>query len=316
MAIRHLALATALLLGTAACGSGEASKDTSSEDDGGKKKKKKKSKDDDEDKKEEKKSGPPEKKDKFEVTWKRDTNFTASSGKGEGRVSIYDRELKVTLTKWPDGTFYKAGDKTGETKGYSTEVVLGDAMPLYAKWPVDKLMKYEVDPETTIELIRPDGSWAEVKLKPYKLNIFTFKRDLEKVENGAVKFPGEGEDDPIPGLSILYPDGSSKRVFGQAKVMSDIDAVALGRQLDEVKGTKKCTGYKNSKKEKMPDIELQLKEYEVTIYDRRKGGVVAKKVFPPENRCPSYVTTTKGENTATSSRPFRAIESWLRSQAK
>jgi len=312
MAIRHLTLATALLLGTAACGSQDASKDSSSEDDDGEKKKKKKKKKKDEP---EKKAGPPEKKEKFEVSWKRDTSFTADAGKGEGRVSIYDGELKVSLTKWPDGTFYKAGDKSGETKGYSTDVVLADAMPLYAKWPVDELMKHTVDPETTVEIIRPDGSWAEVKLKPIKLNIYTFKRTLEKVENGPVKFPGEGDEDPIPGLSILYPDGSSKRVFGKAKVMSDIDAVALWHKLDEVKGTKKCTGYKNSKKEPMPDIELQLKEYEVTVYDRRKGTELAKKVFPPENRCPSYVTTT-GNNQADSSRPFRAIESWLRTQAK
>jgi len=314
MAIRDLALVTALLLGAAACGSEETSKDSSSEDDGEKKKKKKKKKSKDDEP--EKKAGPPEKKEKFEVTWKRDTSFTASSGKGEGRVSIYDGQLKVSLTKWPDGTFYEAGKETGETKGYSTEVVLADAMPLYAKWPVDELLKHSVDPKTKLEIIRPDGTWAEIELKPYKLNIYTFKKTLEKVENGSVKFPGEGEDDPIPGLSIIYPDGSSKRVFGKAKVMSDVDAVALGRQLDDVKGTKKCTGYKNSKKEKMPDIEIQLKEYEVTIYDRRKGTEVAKKVFPPEKRCPSYVTTTKGENTASSPRPFRAIEAWLRSQAK
>ena len=135
-----------------------------------------------------------------------------------------------------------------------------------------------------------------------------------------MKFKGESDTDPKPGLSIMFMQGSTKKVFGQASVLSDLDAIAIANLLPDVKGTKTCTGYsstsKTSKGKAMPDIELQLKETEVVIYDRRKGGEIAKKVFAPEKRCPSFVYTQQGENQKDSSIPTRKIEGWLRTQAK
>jgi len=66
----------------------------------------------------------------------------------------------------------------------------------------------------------------------------------------------------------------------------------------------------------MPDIELQLKETEVVIYNRRTGDEVAKKVFPPNNECPQFTFQRKDERKKDSSKPTRKIEAWLRTQAK
>lgn len=316
MRLWEVMVLASLAMGTVACDLG-GTKDAAADDDGGekKKKKKKRKKSDDEPKKAKK----PEKKEPIEVTWKRGA-FSAATGEGEGRLSIYKGKLQLSLTKWPKGTYYEIGDEKGTIDAYSAIVVLRDAMDLYAKWPVKDLMNHTVDLEATVSIIRPDGTHADVKLEPYKLNVFSFKSDIEAVQNGPYLFPGEkADDDPKPGRSIFYANGvGSRRVFGQATVMSDIDAVAFSRMLPEVKGTKTCGGYTktSNRKEKMPDIEVQLKETEVVIYDRRKGGEITKKVFPPEKRCPSFVSTSAGDNTADSTIPFRQIEAWLRTQAR
>ena len=228
---------------------------------------------------------------------------------------MYKGFYQVTLEKFPKGTYFKAGDKSGTMDSFIEIVKVKEVTSMLGKVPVDKILDYEVDPESKIEIIRPDGTWAEIKLPPTRIG-YAIKDALAKVENGPVKFGDEGDEDPKPGLSILFNESISKKVYGQASVLSDIDAVAIARLLPDVKGTKTCTGYQSNDKKPMPDIELQLKETEVVIYHRRKGGEVAKKVFPPNKRCPTYTFQRKGENTSDSSKPTRDIEAWLRTQAK
>ena len=99
-------------------------------------------------------------------------------------------------------------------------------------------------------------------------------------------------------------------------LLKDVDAVAKAERLPEVKGTKKCTGYKDNAGKPSPDMELQLKETEVIIFERRTGNVVTKKVFPPDTECPMFAFRRADEKGHDSSFPTTEIKAWLKTQIK
>jgi len=85
-------------------------------------------------------------------------------------------------------------------------------------------------------------------------------------------------------------------------------------RLAQVKGTRKCTGYKDKAGKAASDVDLQLKETNVIIFERRTDKVLQKKVFPPDDRCPMFLLRRAGENTQESSIPAEAIKGWLKTQ--
>jgi hypothetical protein len=108
------------------------------------------------------------------------------------------------------------------------------------------------------------------------------------------------------------------KLFGPAVLLQDVDQVAITRRLPEIKGGKKCAGYKDRAGKPLPDLTIRFKETEATVFDRRTGVVVQKKIFPPDEACPMFSFSIGGdrEREQDSYPPTRDIESWLSSLAQ
>jgi hypothetical protein len=105
------------------------------------------------------------------------------------------------------------------------------------------------------------------------------------------------------------------KLFGPAVLFQDVDQVAITRRLSEIKGRKTCTGYKDRAGKPLPDLTIRFKETEATVFNRRTGAVVQKKVFPPDEACPMFrISIGSGHDREQDSYPpTRDIESWLSS---
>ncbi len=71
-------------------------------------------------------------------------------------------------------------------------------------------------------------------------------------------------------------------------------------------------GYKDNNKKPMAPITVLLKDTEVTVYDRRAGGVIERRRFAPKDECPMFIMRRAGENSMDSYTPRDAISAWLR----
>ncbi|MBW2457978.1 MAG: hypothetical protein JRI68_25960 [Deltaproteobacteria bacterium] len=251
---------------------------------------------------------------KLEIEWPKDNKFTVKgNAKQYGDCTVFRGTYQVTIHGFPKGTQWSAGDKKGTTQSPTLAILkLKDVQTELGKLKIADLIKVTVDPKLTLKL-QPPGYEAEIKLPPGR--VLGLNDILKKVENGPVLF-GEESEEAKKGLAILSLESLRPKVFGKATLLEEVDAIAVSHLLEEVKGTKTCKGYTDNAGKPMPDIELQLKETEVAIYNRRTGDEIAKKVFPPDNSCPQFTFQRKDEKSKDSSKPTRTIEAWLRSQAK
>lgn len=251
---------------------------------------------------------------RVEVDWKDERTFVVEGdSKKKGEVAVHDGTYQVTLHGFPKGTTWKAGDEKGEVDSDIYDILkLVEVEDRFGTLPAGDAMKGKIDPKLTLTVDEPDGQQIEVEL-PAASAASSAHAMLERVENGPVLFGKEKPDDK-PNENVLYLAGTlSWKLFGKAQTLAEVDRIAIAHQRDEVKGTKTCSGYKDNAGKAMPDLEIQLKETEVKVYDRRKGDVVEEKVFPPDNECPMFAFQSKDDNKKDSSIPTQAIESWLRS---
>lgn len=259
----------------------------------------------------------PKRADKpLEIEWHKDDEFRVK-GRSEryGDVSIYEGNYQITIHGFPEKTRWAVGELKGEIDSAIYDIVkIEDITGRLGEVPIAKLRDHKIDIAKSMTLDLPNGDWIELKLPPADLGL-SVERALEKVENGPVVFAGEPAD-AKPRENIMLLESFDKKVFGRATVLADIDGVAIVRRLEEVKGTKVCSGYTDNSGKPMPNLELQLLETEVVIYERRTGEVWAKKVFPPDSECPMFTLRAPGEDKQDSSKPTQKIEAWLRSEVK
>lgn len=256
--------------------------------------------------------------DTLEIEWVKDDKFQIKgSPKQYGEAGIFRGTYQVTIYGFPKGTKWAALDKKGiiDSDVYNILKIV-DMSEKLGDVPADsdKQREFKLDPGASLKLELPDGDNADIKLPPSDLGL-SVDEAFKKIENGPVLF-GKEPPDAKPMENVLYLNGLSPTVFGRASVLKDVDAVAKATLLPDVKGTKKCTGYKNNDGKAAADLELALKETEVVIYDRRTGNVVQKKVFPPDDDCPMFTFRRSDEKAHDSSIPTTEIEAWLKTQIK
>jgi hypothetical protein len=103
------------------------------------------------------------------------------------------------------------------------------------------------------------------------------------------------------------------KLIGRARRARDVDAIAIVRQLLEVKQTRTCSGYTGDQNKPAPDITLRLKETEVVVYDRRTAKSLRRFVLPPDPGCPGIVISLNpSDRTRDSGAPGAEIEAALR----
>jgi hypothetical protein len=257
---------------------------------------------------------PPTERKPLQIEWTKDTIGNSKGtiqGGGEIEVSGYKGKYHITMRDLPKWSKWKTGTQNGKTNS-SLELVDVEIIDKIANLTWKELDA--VDPMSELELELQDGRTGKTKLPPIGLG-YTVREMLKTVENAPLQF-GKEPDDPKKQDSLYWPDGiSDKQVYGKAGKLYEIDWVLVVHKLGGAKGTKTCSGYQNQGKP-MPDIMLQLKETEATIFDRRTGDVVEKKVFAPGSECPMFTFQREGDPTTDSSTPYFAIESWVRTRIR
>ena len=255
---------------------------------------------------------PPRERKPLQIEWTKDTIGNSKGmiqGGGEVDVSGYKGKYHLTMRNLPKWSKWKVGTQQGKST-HSLDLVDIEIIDKIAELTWKQLDA--VDPMAELELELQDGRFGKTKLPPIGLE-YAMRDVLKTAENAPVLF-GKEPDDPKKQDSLYWPDGpSDKQIYGKAGKLYELDWVLITRRLPEAKSTKTCGGYQNKGKP-MPDITLALKETEVTIFDRRTGDVVEKKVFAPESTCPMFTFTRAGDTTTDSSVPYAAIDSWVRTK--
>jgi hypothetical protein len=248
------------------------------------------------------------------VEWTSDHEFhLAGEPEKKGDVAIFDGHYQVTLYKFPRGVEWRAGARSGHLDSDIYSIIkVADVVEKMGAAPANGYRDTKIDPQTKLRLTLPDAGMLTVDLPALDFG-FQVGSLMEKIDNGPVLFGSEAAHRVDRPASLLAVEGpGSVKLFGRATLLRDVDAVSRTRTLPEVKGTKVCSGYKKDGKP-VEDLTLRLKETEVTIYDRRTGAPLEKKVFPPDDHCPMFAFHAAGEG-QDSYAPTEAIETWLRTR--
>jgi hypothetical protein len=245
-----------------------------------------------------------------EIEWSSDWEFTVKGQpRMRGTAIVSDGFFKVSLNDFPPGTEYEFGSDRGRVAAYGSAQARLDIRPRLKALPID-LQNAKIDPGVPF-VLKPAGAPPVVINLPPQNPSLEVDQLLKKAENGPLLFGDETGEKKGPPKSIMLASGEHP-VFGPARTLGDVDAFAFEHTLPAVKSTKKCGGYTSDGK-KMPEITVQMKDWEVVIYDRHDGSIYKKNTFAPDSSCPMFVFTSRGENTVEASRDWRAIEAWLRS---
>jgi hypothetical protein len=93
--------------------------------------------------------------------------------------------------------------------------------------------------------------------------------------------------------------------------MQQIDFIAT-QETQDATGKKTCKGYDGPH----PTITINLKPTEVSLWNRRTGDLVEKKVFPPDDECPMMAMTSADSDATDSYPPTEKITAWLKTKIK
>jgi hypothetical protein len=251
----------------------------------------------------------------IELEWSNERKFVARSNEAlYGEVTIFEGTYQVTLHGFPEGTRWKVAEKSGRIESDIYDIIkIENVEDQLGKVPVAKYRDYPLGPRAKLELELPSGQAASIELRQVDAAM-SILSVLERVKNGPVLFEGEPKKDGAPS-SVLLLETASMKLFGSAVLLQDVDQVAFTRRLSEIKGRKTCTGYKDRAGKPLPDLSIRFKETEITVFNRRTGAVVQKKIFPPEEACPMFSFSIGGDRDREqdSYPPTRDIESWLSS---
>jgi hypothetical protein len=247
---------------------------------------------------------PPAEKRPLSFEWNKEE--ATLSGGGTLSVLAYKGKYHVTLSD-----VRKIGAQSGKVEGSRTvmDVEVGDKLATRTFAELE-----QVDPEAELELELQDGRTGKTKLPPANL-VFMIGDALKNAEHAPVLF-GNEPDDPKKQDSMYWPEGPiTRRVVGKSGKLYEIDWVLVVHQLPGEKGRRVCTGYTSGGKP-APDITVVFKDSEATIFDRRTGNVVEKKVFGPNKDCPSFTMQRAGQETTDGMSPYAEIEAWARTRVK
>jgi len=245
----------------------------------------------------------------------------------KGELSTFRTTLKVVMWNFPKGLGLQLGDdkRQVEENQYHSASVHTDISALFAKMPVtvlEQLKNLGAERPTLNHglslVLTPKGRPSvSVPLPPIRL----FDGDITGLfdhvdEDKGFVFGSEPKTKPEKHRSVIAVSPFVRGIFGSAVTLGDIDAVAITKTLPEVKGEKRCGGFADVDGRPMPAVTIQLKEAEVTIFDRRTGVELEKRRFAPNEECPHTVLVRQG-STSNDSTPAEApILAWLKAWAE
>jgi hypothetical protein len=219
--------------------------------------------------------------------------FEGSRGEVSANVNGSFGQLIVSVrgSDVPTGTVLRYKDQTAKLdNGYGSLDVTLD-YPLGAvefRDVSDYQRKVDIGFEFQVEL--PGHEGATVKLPPLSLR-GAVSSCFAEVAKGRVEFVGEPADDGLRDTVVQINRVSSiEEVIGPAKLVQDIDLVALEEQVP-TEERKLCKGYTGG------DINFTIEHTTIRVYDRRTSELVAETTLVPSNKCPGVAMASDGEGT-------------------
>lgn len=202
-------------------------------------------------------------------------------------ASVFQGNYQLTFHGFPEGTTWKAGDKQGVVRSKVFEIAkLRNVEPELGGVYVSRLREQPLGPKDELVVTLPEGQRGAVLLRPVPA-WSTIGDTLKRVENAPVRFEPDPPRRPDR-TAVIYADSLTLEVVGPAELLRDVDEIAIPHRREEVKGELVCAKFKDSAGRLKPPVTYRFKETEVVVFDRRTGAEVAKKVFAPEVRCPSF----------------------------
>ncbi len=243
-----------------------------------------------------------------------DDGFTIDGKrKMAGDFLLSDGELDIWVRGFPPGTEIAAygNSVTVDEEGYANlETPVGSApygsVPI-ADWNTGPLegLKAQITP--------PGGAAFEIALPPSTV-YFPGEELREAIVKGPVRYEGEGAEDGVID-TIYYYNGYDNLVLGgQAKTLSDFDAVAVVTRITQKEVI--CDGYEDDNGNAAGNVTLEVQDARVDVYGRRSGTKLATKTFPSANEdCPSMVFSFgDGHQKRPSDMPREEMEAWVKAQ--
>jgi hypothetical protein len=256
---------------------------------------------------------PPVSARALEIEWRNQPSRERGTITGGGAIDVdgFQGNYHVTL-RVPRGCRWQIGPHKGECDDDDHTTVDVPIMDRVGDRTLEELRRF--DPQLTLDLDLSDGRAGSIPLPPVNVREMVEER-LADAEHGPVLFGQEPEDPEPRGSLIWVRRDFRKQLIGREAKLHELDLVLIANQRPDEKGRKVCTGYRDNAGVAAPNPMLVLKETDATIYDRRTGEVVAKKVFPPDRSCPMF-TWGSSSHRIDSAIPYDAIESWARRQIK
>jgi hypothetical protein len=233
-------------------------------------------------------------------------NFTVSTG-GKGRVLSAgdDGHINVTIDHQPTGAVVRAGDTEATITSAGSTLIRPDARKGMGEAKTDTSALY--DPGLTLSLTFPDGRTGSAPIPPQKLNMFGLSKFMKATIGQGYTFPDEPADTKRDIAYFAYAGG---KFIGREGILREVDLI-VDLERGPTKSLKPCTGYKN-KAGAPRTINIELKDTIAVATDRRTGKEVARKVFAPSTRCPSFLMQGKADNTAESTPASVEAEKWVK----
>jgi hypothetical protein len=233
-------------------------------------------------------------------------NFTVSTG-GKGRVLSAgdDGHLSVTIDHQPTGAVLRAGEAEATIGAGGSTLLRADARKGMGGAKTDTSALY--NPGLTLTLTFPDGRTGSAPIPPQKLNMFGLSKFLKSTIGQGYTFPDEPADTKRDIAYFAYAGG---KFIGREGLLREVDLI-IDLERGPTKSLKPCTGYKN-KAGAPRTINIELKDTIAVATDRRTGKEVARKVFGPSTRCPSFLMQGKDDDTAESTPASVDAEKWAK----
>lgn len=196
-------------------------------------------------------------------------------------VELSDGSLKVNGDK---GTKVTVGKKELTATGTESTAPF-DVAPLLEKTDLAKLSGASFNAPVTFAFADGFKLSGELPVTAFEAQKALHKTLIE-VKKGPVVF-GKGDDAPPKPRVLADLSGTSLKLHGSGTGPKSIDLVA---DAEYVTRTSSCGTYRNSVTGEMVSISREMNDKRYTVYERRTGKVVGKRLFSaPLPACPEVM---------------------------
>ncbi|MFO0675860.1 MAG: hypothetical protein U0169_04960 [Polyangiaceae bacterium] len=239
-----------------------------------------------------------------------DTKLSFREIDATGSLFASDLQCTLSLEKLPPGTRVRLGTEEGTASPTGFVAIKHSLADKLADVSATEALDYRTRMPVGVPAVLTfaNGVGASIPLPNVALS-YGIKSALTAARNRPVTFGKSDEAAPAATEHSIAWLGTSEEVLGPAKTLRQVDWVATQENAPARTG-KMCPGYKITGKSgtETKDLQQQLQDWEVVVFDRKTTNVVAKKVFEASKDCPMMAF----QGVAKSYPNTAEVKGWLR----